>query len=59
MRAALGDGLDSTSREGKSDGLLELRHVDALLLEVWVLPHHAGGVELGSASPVGVASTDL
>lgn len=57
MGTTLVDGLDSTSREGEGDGLLELRHINALLLEVGVLTNHTCRVELGSTSAVGVAST--
>lgn len=59
MSTTLVDGFDSTSREGKGDGFLKLRHINTLLLEVWVLPNHACRVELGSTSTVGVTSTHL
>jgi hypothetical protein len=55
--AALGDSLPSLGREGESEGLLQFRHINALLLEVWVLANHASRVELGSTSSVRVAST--
>jgi len=58
MCAVLGDGLDGASGEGESNGLLQLGHINALLLDVRVFPDHPRGVELGSASAVGVASTD-
>jgi hypothetical protein len=57
VRAVLGDGLDSFGGEGKGDSLLQLRHINALLLEVRVLPYHPCRVELGSTSAVGVTST--
>ena len=59
MRAAFGDGLDGAGGEDEGDGLFQFRHVNALLLEIDLFSHHAGRVELGSTSPVGVASTHL
>lgn len=56
MRAALGDSLDGSGGEGEDYGLFKFRHVNALFLEIGVFPDIAGRVELGSASPVGVAS---
>lgn len=57
MSATLVDGFDTASGDGKSDGLLEFRHVDPLLLHIGVATTHTSRVELGSTSPVGVAST--
>lgn len=57
MGTALVDGLDTASRKDEGDSFLEFRNVDAFLLEVWILTNHAGRVELGSTSSVGVAST--
>lgn len=57
MGSALVYSLDSSGSKLESNSLLELGDVDALLLEVRVLPHHTGRVELGSTSPVGVASS--
>ncbi len=50
--AALLDGLESASRDSEVEGLLELRHVNLLFREVWVLSNHASWVELGSTSGV-------
>ena len=58
VRAAFGDGLPGFGRKGEDEGLLELRDVNAFLLQVWILPHHAGGVELGCAGSVGVAASN-
>lgn len=58
MGAALIDGFDGAGGESKGYGLFELWNVDALLLQVGVLAHHACGVELGSTSPVGVATSN-
>ena len=57
MSAALLDGFDSSSGESEGESLLQLWHVDALLLQVGILPDLAGRVELGSTSSVGEAST--
>lgn len=57
MGAVFVDGFDSASGEGKGDGFFEFWDVNALLLEIWVLSNHPGGVEFGSTSPVGVTST--
>lgn len=59
MCAPLVDGLDSLGGENQSDGFLELRHINALFLEIWVLPNHPCRVELGSTGPVGVSASDL
>ncbi len=56
VSSALVDSLDSFCRKSESDGFLELRNVDALFLEVWVLALCTSRVELGSTGPVGVAS---
>lgn len=57
MGAAFGDGLPSLGGEGESESFLQFGHVEALLLEIRILPYHACWVELGSTSSVGVAST--
>lgn len=59
MGAALGDGFPATGGESERDGFLEFGHIDALFLEIGVLSHHPGGVELGSASSVGVSASNL
>lgn len=53
----LGDRLPGAGGEGEDQSLFEFWHVNTLLLEIGVLPHHARGVELGGTSAVGVAST--
>jgi len=57
VSATLIDSLDATSGDSEGDGLLEFGHIDALLLHIRVLTHLASWIELGSPSPVGVAST--
>jgi len=52
MGAAFVDGLDGSGGEGKGDGLLELRYIDALFLEIRVLANRPGWVELSSAGAV-------
>jgi len=52
MGAAFVDGLDGSGRESESDRFLELRHINALLLEIRVLANRPSGVELGSAGAV-------
>lgn len=59
MSAILIDSLDCAGGEGKGDGFLEFRYIDAFLLQVWVPASLSGRVELGSTSPVGVSSTHL
>ena len=58
MRATFGDGLPALGREGKDESLLEFRDVKALFLEVGILAYHTSVVELGSTSPVGVATSN-
>ena len=58
MGAVFGDGLPGASGEVQSNGLLQLGHIDALFLEIGILPHHPGRVKLQCTSAVGVASTD-
>lgn len=58
MSTVLVDSLDRLGGESEDESLLEFGHVDALLLEVGVLPLHTSWVELGSTSPVGVASSN-
>ena len=57
MSSALGDSLPGSGGESESKSLFEFRHVEALFLEIGVLPNHPSRVELGSTSAVGVAST--
>lgn len=59
MSTMLLDGLDGTSGEGEGKSFFKLGDVDALLLQIGVLPDHACGVEFGSTSLVGVTSTHL
>lgn len=59
MCTALLDSLESASGYFDRDGLLELRYINALLLEVWVFARLARRVELGSTGPVGVAAANL
>ena len=59
MGAAFVDGFDSASGEDEGDSFLELWHINALFLEIGVLPNRPSGIKLGSTSPVGVASTHL
>ena len=59
MCPAFVDGLDRTSGEDEGDGFLKFWHVNALLLEIWVLSNRPSWIELGSTSSVGVTSTHL
>lgn len=57
MGTSLVYSLDSTSGEYESNSFLQFWYINALLLEIRILAHRASRVELGSTSPVGVAST--
>lgn len=59
MSAAFGDSLPSAGRKGEGQSFFELWNVNALFLEIGILPDKSSGVKLGSASPVGVAPADL
>ena len=59
MSAAFVDSFDSPSRENKGDSFLELRHVNALFLEIGVLANKPGGVKLSGASAVRVTASYL
>ena len=52
------DGAESASRDGDDDSLLELRDIDALLLEIWVATNFATRVILCCTSTVRVSSSD-
>ena len=54
--ASFVDGFDGLGGEGKGEGFLQFGHIDTLLLKIHILADHAGRVELGSTSAVGVAS---
>jgi len=57
--AAFVDGFDSASRENEGDSPFQLWHVNALFLEIGVLPNRPSGIKLGSTGSVGVTSTHL
>ncbi len=57
-RAVLLDSAECASRDGDYDSLLELRDINALLLEVHMATDLATRVELGSTSSVGVATAN-
>ena len=46
------DSLNSSSGERESDSFLKFRDVNALFLEIGVLPNKPGRIKLGSASAV-------
>ena len=52
------DSLPGLSGESQGQSFLEFGHIEALFLEIGVLPDHAGGVKLGSTSAVGVAASN-
>ncbi len=54
-----GDGAQPFSRHVNRDVLVELRHVDALFLEVWLALGFATRVKLRRTRAVRVAATDL
>jgi len=56
--AVLLDGAESAGRDREDDRLLELRHVDALFLQVRIPADVAARVELSGTGAVRVASTD-
>ena len=53
------NGAQALGGEGNSDGAVELRHKDALFLEVGVLTHIAAGVKFGRADAIAVAAYNL
>jgi len=55
--AVLLDGLDRAGRESEDESLVELRNEDALLLEIHLLSHFAGRVELRRTGAVRVSSS--
>lgn len=57
MGAAFVYGFNSTSRKSKSNCLFKFRHVNALFLEIRIFANRPGGVKLGSAGSVGIASS--
>ena len=52
------DSFDSSSGKSKSDSFLKFWDVNTLFLEIRVLPNKSSRIELGSASPVGVAPSN-
>ena len=59
MGAALVDGFNCSSGESESDSFFEFRHINVLFLEIRIFTLHPRWVELGSASSVGISSTDF
>lgn len=58
VSAELGDGADAAGRYVENEGLLELRDVDTLLLEVRILAYHASRIELRRTGAVRVPAGD-
>ena len=50
---------DALRGEGYNNRAVELRHKNALFLEVWLLADAACGVEFGSTNTVAVAASNL
>lgn len=57
--AILLDSLEALHRDVDNDGLFELRHIDAALLEVRLATDLAGRVELGRTDAVRIAPAHL
>ena len=59
MRAVFVDSFNSSSGEDESNSSLKFRHINAFFLEIGIFADRPSRIELGSASPVGVASSHL
>lgn len=59
VRTVFCNGLNTLSREGKGDGLVKLRHENALLLHVRLLTHLSSRIELGCTDAVAVSAAHL
>ena len=59
MSTTFVDGLDSASGESESDSFFKFWDINALFLEIGVLPNHPCRVELGGTGPVGVSASNF